>query len=44
MVDEDLKDDCIVMTAEIPMSPRSTDDWVETLQHTLQIYEYAQIR
>jgi hypothetical protein len=20
------------MTAEIPMSPRSTDDWVETLQ------------
>ena len=26
------EDDCILMTAEIPMSPKSTDDWVETLQ------------
>jgi hypothetical protein len=27
-----LEVDCDVMKAEIPMSPKSTDDWVETLQ------------
>lgn len=27
-----LRHNGILMTAEIPMSPKSTDDWVETLQ------------
>jgi hypothetical protein len=27
-----LRHNSILMTAEIPMSPKSTDDWVETLQ------------